>query len=247
MAVIGHGVEICTTATRPASPSNGTLIFDTNTKQLLLWVDGVWVSPMANQSAGGKLSGTYPNPGFARQVGLELITPTSVSGASISNGITGFTASAAVTINGVFSNRYRNYKLFYNGFGNTTGVANVHFRYRTGGGANFSDNTYKRMWYYQQAAGFLTIAQNGGPNNVWQYVANLDVYWDMTIFNPNKNGQTGFLNHHACYGTADNLGGVTHSYQLANRVYSGLQIEPIGATMTGEIAIYGILDNNAII
>ena len=50
MSVIGHGVEICTTATRPASPSNGTLIFDTDTNQLLVRVGSNWVSPMNNQA-----------------------------------------------------------------------------------------------------------------------------------------------------------------------------------------------------
>jgi len=62
MSVLGHGVEICTTATRPASAPNGTLIFDTDVSQLLVRVGGSWVSSMANQSAGGVLSGTYPDP-----------------------------------------------------------------------------------------------------------------------------------------------------------------------------------------
>ena len=42
MSVLGHGVEICTTATRPASAPNGTLIFDTDVSQLMLKVGGTW-------------------------------------------------------------------------------------------------------------------------------------------------------------------------------------------------------------
>jgi len=62
MSVLGHGVEICTTATRPASAPNGTLIFDTDVSQLLVRVGGSWVSSMTNQTAGGDLTGTYPSP-----------------------------------------------------------------------------------------------------------------------------------------------------------------------------------------
>ena len=71
MSVLGHGVEICTTATRPASAPNGTLIFDTDVSQLLLKVGGSWVNPISNQSAGGSLSGTYPNPNVASISGLS--------------------------------------------------------------------------------------------------------------------------------------------------------------------------------
>jgi hypothetical protein len=60
MSVIGHGVEICTTATRPANPSNGTLIFDTDTNQLLVRVGSNWVSPMNNQTVSTINSGTSP-------------------------------------------------------------------------------------------------------------------------------------------------------------------------------------------
>jgi len=42
MSVLGHGVEICTTATRPASAPNGTLIFDTDTSQLLVRIGANW-------------------------------------------------------------------------------------------------------------------------------------------------------------------------------------------------------------
>jgi phage-related tail fiber protein len=63
MSVISHGVEIvANTLERPASPSAGTLIYQSDTNQLLLWNGSTWVTPMANQTAGGDLIGTYPNP-----------------------------------------------------------------------------------------------------------------------------------------------------------------------------------------
>jgi len=63
MSVIGHGVEIVPSALQlPSSPVEGMLVYQSDTNQLLLWDGAAWVSPMANQSAGGDLTGTYPSP-----------------------------------------------------------------------------------------------------------------------------------------------------------------------------------------
>lgn len=73
MSVIGHGVEIVpNVAGRPASPAEGTMIYQSDTNQLFLWDGASWVSPMANQAAGGVLDGNYPNPGFANPVSSNL-------------------------------------------------------------------------------------------------------------------------------------------------------------------------------
>lgn len=61
MSVFGHGVEVCTSTTRP-TPTEGSLIYETDTNKLMLWNGTSWVTPMTNQSAGGDLSGTYPSP-----------------------------------------------------------------------------------------------------------------------------------------------------------------------------------------
>lgn len=39
MPVIGHGVEICTYATRPSNPALGTIIYQTDTDEYLKWVN----------------------------------------------------------------------------------------------------------------------------------------------------------------------------------------------------------------
>ena len=69
MSVIGHGVDICTSTTRP-TPISGSLIYETDTQKLMLWDGSSWVTPMNLQSAGGMLSGTYPNPNVASISGL---------------------------------------------------------------------------------------------------------------------------------------------------------------------------------
>jgi uncharacterized delta-60 repeat protein len=42
MSVVGHGVEVCTSTTRPASPSVGQAILETDTNNFLIWVGDAW-------------------------------------------------------------------------------------------------------------------------------------------------------------------------------------------------------------
>lgn len=62
MPVIGHGADICTSTTRPASPTAGSIIYETDTNKLMLWDGATWVTPINGQSASGDLAGTYPSP-----------------------------------------------------------------------------------------------------------------------------------------------------------------------------------------
>jgi len=43
MSVIGHGVEIVTSATRPASPFDGMQIYETDTRKMLVYNSSAWV------------------------------------------------------------------------------------------------------------------------------------------------------------------------------------------------------------
>lgn len=223
MSVFGHGVEVCTSTTRP-TPIEGSLIYETDTDTMRIWDGSGWREILNSQE---------PNA-------MKLIQPTSVSGSGIShsNGTITLTNATNVNINGVFSSKYRTYKLFYNGNGNTSGVSNVHFRWRSGS-TNYDNNYYKRMWYVNNTS-FLTASQDNGATNVWQYVADVNNCWDMTIFNPAQNTFTSFINHHECFGGGQQLLGKTFSWQYVNRVYDGFNLQPIGANMSGTISVYGI-------
>ena len=83
MSVLGHGVEICTSTTRPM-PISGSLIYETDTQKMMLWDGSSWVTPMNLQDAGGSLTGTYPNPTLGDSVVNynNLIAQAGINGAS---------------------------------------------------------------------------------------------------------------------------------------------------------------------
>ena len=77
---------VCTTATRPASPYEGQMIYDTTLSQTLVWNNTAWVNVGA--TAGG----------------LVLISATTVG-----------TTVSSVTVSNAFSTTYDNYKIVYTG------------------------------------------------------------------------------------------------------------------------------------
>ena len=89
---------VCTTATRPASPYTGQMIYDTTTSTALVWNGTAWT--------------TIGTP----DRGLATVVPTSVtvgggsaSYSSTTGKITAASATSSLSVNGVFSSAYQNY------------------------------------------------------------------------------------------------------------------------------------------
>lgn len=81
------------------------------------------------------------------QVGLIPIIPTSIavgsgSGSVAANGTITFTGATSISINGCFTNAYKNYRIMYVNEGGSTG-AQVFFRYRASG----TDNSGSAYYY----------------------------------------------------------------------------------------------------
>lgn len=93
---------VCTSSTRPASPYDGQVIYETDTDRTLVWNGSAWV---------------FLSTGTSNNLGLELVstcTVTSVGGTSAtsSNGVITFgSANTSVTVSNAFSSTYDNYKI----------------------------------------------------------------------------------------------------------------------------------------
>jgi hypothetical protein len=86
---------VCTSSTRPASPFEGQVIYETDTDRVLVWNASAWVAP---------------NSQTANPPGLELITQVSLS-------------SNVTQVPLVFSNTYRDYLVTLNGVGTSSASA----------------------------------------------------------------------------------------------------------------------------
>lgn len=119
-----------------------------------------------------------------RRDGLIPIRPTSVniatgSGSSNSLGQVTFTGATAVSLNGVFSSTYKNYRVIINAKNNTTSTEDMPFRMRSGG----TDNT----------SGYYGTGNDSIYNSINQSTASSYGYWNISYgvpgrFTPSSSG-----------------------------------------------------------
>lgn len=81
---------VCTSTTRPASPYEGQVIYETDTDRVLVWNASAWVAP---------------NSQTANPPGLELVKTQTV----------GTGVSSPIVVSGAFDSSYVNYKITYSG------------------------------------------------------------------------------------------------------------------------------------
>ena len=123
--------------------------------------------------------------------GMYLIRPTSVTGGTLlANGhVTPNAATTALSLNGVFSSRFRAYEIVFQLY--TTAAAGRYFRFRNAGADNSTSNYFQRgIW---QNVG--TISTNDG--NSLSYISVLAPdstrgYGKIRVFNPQVPGAIKF-------------------------------------------------------
>jgi len=104
---------VCTSSTRPASPFEGQVIYETDTDKALVWNGSAWV---------------YLSTGTANPVGLEFIT-----GGSHVN-------QTSLPVDGCFTTAYRNYRVVLTNVQVASGSHAIRLNFRVGGATNESGN-----------------------------------------------------------------------------------------------------------
>jgi hypothetical protein len=231
MTVIGHGVDLCTSSTRPSTGIiKGTMIFETDTNRLVIYNGTSWVYVADTDSPPA----------------MELISPTSVAGTGVTNssGNITFSGSSTVSVNGIFSSTYDNYKLIINMTNNSVN-GSLWLRMRTAGTDNSSSNyTYAGLNSYSGSS--ITNAITSGGTQTFFIASNMDtVYYPnmpvtFDIFQPFLTYRTAYygfipnpVNPQSYFSYVGGAMSVTTSYDGFS-IFNGN-----GGTISGSMRVYG--------
>lgn len=217
-SLIKPGV-INSAAQRPASPYEGQVIFQKDTDQMLVWNGTAWVVPNAPAQ----------NP-----TGLELITPTSVTGGTV--GATGTVTIgnlvSSVTVNGAFSSLYNSYEIIYNN-GVSSNLCDLRISSPQSTGSNYFSQGL------QQTSGSATLTGLGyGGLTYWVVgvIGTTSHGLKMTIHNPFLSRNTYFSAQLPGDYSIYTSGGVNNT---ANSLTAFTLTPQVGTLTGGQITVYG--------
>lgn len=207
---------VCTSTTRPASPYEGMVIYETDTDRTLVWNASAWVAP----------NSTTANP-----PGLELVNST-----TIGSGVATVTTPAST-----FSSAYDAYRIVLSNISSSTNN-DLLMRLNIGGtdatGANYMRGGVFVTYATAVVAGF-------GNNNLTSFVVSSTTssaykhYGAIDLFNPFDAVYTGFWST-AYLGRNDIAAPATSGNHNLNTSYDRLTFLPSTGTITGgTITVYG--------
>jgi len=215
---------VCTSATRPASPFQGQVIFETDTNRLLVWNGSVWVIP----------NSTTQNP-----TGLELITTvTCSSGGTASSGVVTVGSSvSSVVIGNAFSTTYDNYYISYNGAMASASALGLQLGPSTVTGYN--SGYYAGISRVSATAVSVNLGTNNASN--WNYcgvgdTTGVDV--SMWLFQPNKTVKTRMAVQWTDV-RADQGWGSGAGYHNSTSSFTGFSMFGAANLTGGTIRVYG--------
>ncbi len=239
--------KVTTSATAPSAPSNGDEWFNTNDGNIYVYYTDVDGSQWVQVKSDATLSSTLGNRVEALEAkpsGLVPVAPTSISVSSGSGsvspiGVATFTGAASLSLNGVFTGEYANYRFLLNASSTST-TTDLALRFRTAG----VDNTATAHQYakssmlntswgadYQSGTTFINFGRSAGTGGLSS---------NMDIFSPQLPQYTKILGEYV-QGSATWFGSCWGNNQSTNQ-FDGITIYPLSANMTGTFQVFGYND-----
>lgn len=170
---------VCTSSTRPASPYEGQVIYQTDDDRVLVWDNSAWVDP---------------STGKTERSGLVKMIPTSATNGTVSStgdvSITG--GSTQVRIINCFSSQYQNYKVVYNLLTSAGQQAFIRF---IDASNNEASSNYGLAGFYQSGNTTLNGAwSTTGGNFEFGYLSSGTAVssGEITILNPFNTQRTAY-------------------------------------------------------
>lgn len=170
-------------------------------------------------------------------MGLVAVAPTSIANsggsASLSNYTVSFSGVSSVSLNGVFTGDYDNYRVVMN----LTSAANVdlYCRLRASGTDNSTSSSYVNQYLF---AGGTSVSANAFTNNFWEVFAALastrrnGIVCDF--FSPAQSVETAYI-------LLDRYSQLlmTGGNHTATSAFDGFTLYPASSTFSGSVSVYG--------
>jgi hypothetical protein len=209
--LMNQSVIVCTSSTRPASPVEGMTIYQTDT-------DNQWF---------------YDGAAWLPTTGMQPIKPTGATNGTVSGHVvTVGNSVGSVTVNGVFSSLYDNYRVHIFGVNGSTGTD---MKFTLGATATgYYGSYYYDLWNASSTGtkrfGNAANTEVGGVGTAAEQNAHFD------IFNPNKIARTSWSGNWYGNGYSGWFSGVVDNVTS----YTSFTLTPVAGTLTGgTIKVYG--------
>lgn len=178
--------------------------------------------------------------------GLKLIVPTSVavgSGTGTANaaGQVTFTGASSVSLNGVFTSTYDNYKILFQG--SCSIAADLAVRMRLSG----TDNTTSNYQHQQVVGSSTTVsgsrATNGTSARIGEIYPTTSIStFSVDFFNPAIAVPTSFFTNAGLQSNTSIAISIEHNAHNVATAFDGLTFIPSSGNLTGTLSVYGYKD-----
>jgi len=210
---------VCTSTTRPSTPYQGMVIYETDTARTLVWNGSAWVF-LSTSSAG--------------DVGLVKVIPTSVSGTGVSLGSDGtitFSSTSSMTVNGAFSSTYDNYRMIIS---NCVGSTSLSLRFSLNG---LTSGVYN--WAAPYGTTSATVVGDGTSGATYWVICSVDVgdanSSTIDIYGPFLAKRTGMSGT----GNGANVVSLYGGQAVDTNSRTGFTIITNTGTVSGTLRLYG--------
>lgn len=168
--------------------------------------------------------------------GLSMVNPTSIANsggsASASGGQVTFTGVSSVSLNGVFTSAYENYRIVLRAF-TASGSADTNMRLRASGTDN-SANSYIRQYVIANAG----TVSGANVTQTFLHVVFSDTISGFGDFELNRPSLAETTQYKSLGGRSDYVLINTGLHNVAS-AFDGFTLYPSASTITGNVRVYG--------
>ena len=231
-------------ATPPTSPNSGDQWYNTNDGNLYVWYNDGDTAQWVQIKSDATLSSTLGNRVTTLETypaGLVPLIPTSISvssgtGSVSADGLITFSGTSALSINGVFSSAYNNYRIIHQSSGSSANTG-LTINMRAAGTNYTTANQTLNILYWSSATAATNIggvANQGSLQVGWiEGISSNKNTHSIDLFNPYNTVHTAFTSVSNSYVSSNCSGHVPTTTQ-----YDGLMFG-VSGTWSGTVKIYG--------